>query len=154
EGVATGLAELGMGARELEAVVAGDERLSAVERLDIYANMYFFRLLDVLREDFPKLSSLLGDDAVHNLVTHYLLAFPPADASIPPAGARLREWVASREKNRPWLGELALLERKRTEVFDAPDGEALTLDALRAMAPAEFAALPVALVPAHAIFDA
>ena len=55
EGVEPGLAQLGLTASDLSAVIAGDERLSAIERLDIYANMYFFRLLDVLRDDFPKL---------------------------------------------------------------------------------------------------
>ena len=32
----------------LEALVHGDERLSAAERVDIYANAYFYRLLDCL----------------------------------------------------------------------------------------------------------
>jgi len=59
-GVAEGLAaekrlvaEGGMPAGGLDALVLGDDRLSAEDRVDIYANMYFYRLLDVLKEDFP-----------------------------------------------------------------------------------------------------
>jgi len=35
-----------------EALVHGDERLSSLERVDIYANAYFCRLLECLAEDF------------------------------------------------------------------------------------------------------
>jgi hypothetical protein len=42
----------------LEALVDGDERLSAVERVDIYADAYFYRLLDCLAEDCP--ATLVG----------------------------------------------------------------------------------------------
>jgi Putative DNA-binding domain len=37
----------------IEVLVLGDERLSALERMDIYANAYFYRLLDCLNEEFP-----------------------------------------------------------------------------------------------------
>jgi hypothetical protein len=37
----------------LEALVHGDQRLSAFDRIDIYANAYFYRLLECLGEDFP-----------------------------------------------------------------------------------------------------
>src|SRR6266571_3203730 len=31
---------------EIDAIFSGDDRLPALERIDIYANMYFYRLLD------------------------------------------------------------------------------------------------------------
>ena len=54
---------------------------------------------------------------------------------------------------RPWLVELARLERARVELFDGPEGEPLTLDELRARAPEEFVALPLPLVPSHTFLD-
>ena len=44
-----------------EALVHGDERLSAAERVDIYADAYFYRLLDCLGEDFPDHIGCVGD---------------------------------------------------------------------------------------------
>src|SRR5208283_4803243 len=68
-GVAEGLAaERTLGAGGLDDLVLGDERLSAEARVDIYANMYFYRLLDALKEDFPATLTVLGDDNFHNLV--------------------------------------------------------------------------------------
>ena len=62
---------------EVHELVVGDARLSAVERLEIYANMYFFRIRDVLRDEFPRTAALLGDSAFHDLVVDYLAAIPP-----------------------------------------------------------------------------
>ena len=53
--------ERGLASGVLEALVHGDERLSAFERVDIYANAYFYRLLECLGEDFPATLAVLGD---------------------------------------------------------------------------------------------
>ena len=44
--------ERGPAPRVLEALVHGDQRLSAFERVDTYANAYFYRLLECLGKDF------------------------------------------------------------------------------------------------------
>jgi len=155
EGVADGLRRIDMKPDELGRVIAGDARLDAVQRLDIYANMYFWRLLDILRGDYPALVAAVGDDAFHNLVTDYLLACPSAHPSVRNVGARLADFLAKQTlaAERPWLVELARLERARIELFDGPDAEPLTLDELRARAPEEFATLPLPLVPSHLFLD-
>ena len=70
-------------------------------------------------------------------------------------GARLAAFLAehSTARGRPWIPELARLERTRLELVDAADAEALTLDGARAMQPAELVALPLGLVPAHAVLE-
>jgi hypothetical protein len=50
---------------------------------------------------------------------------------------------------RPWLAELARLERARVEVFDGPDAATVSITALRAVAPERFGALRLSLVPSH-----
>jgi hypothetical protein len=55
EGVAKAL-----GSEDLSFLVHPDLRLGAVERLDIYADMYFYRLRDSLAEDFPKVAARIG----------------------------------------------------------------------------------------------
>src|SRR5258707_11424315 len=93
-GVAQGLAsERRMPAGGLDAIVLGDDRLSAEERVDIYANMYFYRLLDVLKEDFPATLRVLGDDNFHNLATGYLLEYPPTEPSVMYCGRNLAAFL-------------------------------------------------------------
>lgn len=156
EGVADGLRRLDMKPADLAAVISGDARLDAVARLDIYAEMYFWRLHDILREEHAALAVALGAAAFRNLVTDYLLACPSRHPSVRNVGARLPAFVAGHAlaAERPWLGELAALERARLEVFDGPDAEPLTVEALRALPPDAFATLPLPLVPSHAILEA
>src|SRR5271166_4575794 len=119
-GVAEGLAaERELGAGGLDAVVIGDDRLSAQERVDIYANMYFYRILDALKEDFPATLAVLGNDNFHNLVTGYLLEHPPTDPSITNCGSHLADYLRDHPMREaaPFIADLAKLERATVEVF-------------------------------------
>jgi hypothetical protein len=162
EGVAKELAKRGIPERDVAAIIGGDGRASAVERLDIYANMYFFRILDVLRGDYPKLVAVVGDEAFHDLATDYLQAHPSRHPSLRFAGAALpgflarqlpagqRPWLAER----PWLVDLAALEWARVDVFDRGDADLLAREALATVAPEDFAAIALAPVPASALVPA
>ncbi len=153
-GVAEGLAqEPALGPRGLDAIIQGDERMTARERLEIYADAYFSRLLDVLREDYPLTLAALGDDNFHNLVTGYLLEYPPTEPSIFFAGrylaAYLRTYPLAAE--RPWLAELAAFERAMLEAFHAPDAVPLDAAAMRAIPGADWPGVAVWLNPAARI---
>ena len=79
-GVADGLAQetiLPVGG--LDRLVAGDDRMTPVERVEIYANGYFYRILDVLKEDYPAVLAVVGADNFHNLATGYLIDYPPTE---------------------------------------------------------------------------
>jgi hypothetical protein len=151
EGVGKTLAAAGLDATAAEALVKGDDRLGAVDRLDVYANMYFFRLLEVLADAYPKVAAALGETAFHNLITGYLEACRPRHPSIAMAGDRLPEFLAGHPygAEKPWLVPLARLDRAYAEVFDGPDGETLTLDDVRALPPEQVATLPLKLIPCH-----
>lgn len=140
--------------RLLDAVVAGDARAPAVARMEIYAEMYFARLRDVLRDEYPKTLRLLGASAFQDLVGDYLLACPPGHPSLRELGGRLPAFLTEHRlgAERPWAAELARLERARLELFDGPDAEPLTIESLRAGPPERFATLRLRLVPAHALF--
>src|ERR1022692_2565876 len=152
EGAAKRLAELGRAPRDLETIVRSSGQLSAVERVDVYANMYFFRILEVLADEYAKIVTLVGADAFHNLVTDYLLACRPAHPSLREVGARLPTFLATHPlaEGRPWLAELAQLGRLRLRLFEGPDAEALTLDQIRALPPEALPELTLRAVPCHA----
>src|SRR5437867_1500066 len=60
EGATAGLAALSPREQAVCAsVVRADERLSAIERLDIYADMYFYRIRDALKEDFAAVAAVI-----------------------------------------------------------------------------------------------
>jgi hypothetical protein len=131
-------------------MIAGDTRLPAADRLDIYANMYFFRLLDCLKEDYPRLLEAIGSDRFHNLATDYLLACPSEHPSLRYLGARLPDFLAAHTLGREaeCLVDLARLEWARADLFDAADAPLLTRDTLSRLSPEEAADLRLRLVPA------
>jgi hypothetical protein len=154
-GVARALADEGAPPASLDALFAGDARLSALERLDVYANMYFFRIRDVLIEEYPRLVAALGDAAFHNLATDFVWRAPPRRFSMRDAGAELPAFLRAHAfgLERPELADLARLERERIEVFDAADAAPLVEADVRALGPDALGALALRFVPAHVVFD-
>lgn len=141
---------LGIARQEVERAFAGDDRLDAVGRLDVYANMFFFRIRDVLAEQFERVAEALGEAGFHDLVTDYLLACPPRTPSLREVGDRLPEFLREHEVSRehPWLPDLAALEWARLEVFDEADTPLLDLDHVRSVSADAFGSIPLALAPA------
>ncbi|HVN27936.1 MAG TPA: DNA-binding domain-containing protein [Candidatus Binataceae bacterium] len=155
-GVAEGLAnEQSLRPGGLASVIVGDDRLSAEERVDIYANMYFYRILDVLKEDFPATLATLGEERFHNLATGYLIEYPPSHFSISYAGQHLADFIRAHpiREDFPLLADLAQMERALIDVFHAADATPLDAEAMRAIPPEEWPSIRMRLHPAHQIIE-
>jgi hypothetical protein len=142
--------ERGLAPGVLEALVLGDERLSAFERVDIYANAYFYRLLECLGEDFPATLAVLWEDNFAALVRGYLLDHRPTEPSIVYAGLYLADFLDGHPfaERWPFVAELARLERAVLDVFHAADAPALGVEALRAIPSEEWPAVKLRVHPA------
>jgi hypothetical protein len=159
EGAAAALAASGaQGERlraEVEEQIAGDARLSATERLDIYAEQYFYRVHDCLAEDFPALRAVIGETRFHNLVTDYLLAHPSTHPSLRFVGRRLATFVVTHAlcARWPFLGDLVRLEWALLDAFDAADATPLTEATLAALPADAWAELRLRPVPSLRLLD-
>jgi hypothetical protein len=148
----------------LLAVVDGRGVLEAADRLAIYADMYRARLLDVLRDDFPRVQAAVGDEAFAGLVDRYLARQPPTNPSVRHLGHGLADFIAGEADAPPFLADLARLEWARVEVFDALDADPLRLTDLQSIPPEAWPALRFRPIPAcrsiecawpaHEIWDA
>jgi hypothetical protein len=138
----------------LAEVFVGDDRLSAVDRVDIYANMYFYRLLDCLREDFPRVEAALGGERFHNLVTDYLLHHPSRHPSLRYLGESMPEFIRSHAiaSEVPYVTDLARLEWGRVEAFDAPDVRPMTREDLARLPQERAGEVRMTLVPALGLY--
>ena len=153
EGVAAALRDEAAGTPPLDSVVRSDERLAAVHRLDVYANAYFFRIHDVLAEDYPTLRAALDETGFHDLVTSYLAVHPSTHPSLRWIGGRLPDFLrehaaaAGVRARCPQAADLADLEWAIETVFDAPDSAFATYEALAALPAGAWDALPLRLRP-------
>lgn len=68
--------------------------LSALQRISIYAQQYWQRLLPFLQKSYPTLLHLFGPTEFDELIAKpYLLAFPPDHWSLSKLGSRLPYWI-------------------------------------------------------------
>lgn len=135
--------------------VEGSGQLGAEDRVNIYAEMYYARLVDVLKSDFPRVATVLGCDRFHTIVSEYLALHPSTHPSLRYLGCCfpgfLQDCPASTDL--PFLSDLAALEWARVEVFDARDTELLRIEHLQGIAPDAWPTLKFQTIPAFQILQ-
>jgi hypothetical protein len=133
---ANGLIPLTRG--ELEKVVLRSSKLGAADRMRVYANAYYARLIDCLRESFPVLAQALGDEMFDSFAFEYLGAYPSRSYTLERLADHFADFLAETrpdldEEGDPpaetawpdFLIDLARLEHAIGEVFDGPGVERL-----------------------------
>lgn len=134
---------------ELSSALVGSTALPASQRLEIYQNMFWWRQIDALREDFPKLALLLGPEGFLQLARSAIRNSPSRHPDLSRLGGMLPAFLASQEVSlhRPDAADLARLEWGRSEVFF--EASASPKDATCLMLPEEtFLSSRLVLVPA------
>lgn len=106
-----------------DALLRSTDLVPARERLGLYHRQYWFRLIDSLAEDFPRVRGLLGGEACMAAIERHLLARPPACWTLRHLGADfagfLRADASIPEDLRPWAGALADYDYAHMRVFEA-----------------------------------
>jgi putative DNA-binding protein len=157
---------------ELASVIAPSRNLTAEERLSIYANAYYARLLECLADTFPVLARALGGEVFQSFAFEYLQQYPSRSYTLDRLGEDfprfLDETRPDREAADPAVGaepgepawpdfliDLARLEWAIAKVFDGPgvEGEPLLAPAdLEVLGPERFAVARLTPVPCLRLF--
>jgi hypothetical protein len=136
---------------ELEAVVRRSRNLTAAERLSIYANAYYARLLECLGACYPVLKRALGDEVFDSFAFEYLQRYPSRSYTLDRLGENFARFLDETRPDRDaggavdwpdFLIDLATLEWTIAKVFDGPGVEAqplLTPEALQSFPAERFA---------------
>lgn len=134
-------------------LVKPSRTLSAAERVQIYANMYHWRLHDALAEDFPAVRAYVGTQEFARLVSAYLAAHPPSSFTVRDTGQHLPNFVDTSPwaNTFPFLADIARFEWTLLTVFDGIDSPIMTEADLRQLPPNAWPALRLQLIPAHAL---
>lgn len=146
----TDLVKTDPGAVPLTSWISGRDEAAAAERAQRYANMYFYRLLDILAQDYGFLQKLIGEARFEQLVREYLEAYPSAYPSVRHVGRYLAEFLETSPlaAEIPWIADFATLEWSRAEVFDRAAAPVLTQEDLAAVQPADWETLAFKTIPA------
>lgn len=102
--------------------VTPSKTLTALERVDVYREMYWLRLREALAIDYPELQRFVGNDQFDQLCDAYVLKYPSRSYTLNRLGDHMPKFLAENGfellKRRPFVTDLARLELMMTEVFD------------------------------------
>jgi hypothetical protein len=115
--------------------VTGTARADASTRLEIYANAYRLRLLEVLQLDYEALHALIGDGEFDSLGRAYIDHYPSVYPNIRWIGGNMCRFLRENTPycTHPVLAEMAEFEWALRSAFDAGDVDPLTVDEVAAI---------------------
>jgi hypothetical protein len=128
------------GTNTISPEIAPDERFSADKRLKVYFDAYRIRLMEILKLDFPKTHTLLGDEEFEQAFLTYLLQFPSTHFSVRYFGQHFSQFLAT---TAPYshcqvFAEMANFEWSISFTIDAKDAKIVTQQALAQINPANW----------------
>ena len=86
--------------KEAAKFIMPNQSLQAYQRIEIYNQQYWWRLINALQEAFPLLLRLFGfTDFNQTIAISYLKKFPPNDWTLNVLGDRLPKWIKERYKS-------------------------------------------------------
>lgn len=118
--------------------------LSNVARIEVYAEMYWLRMRDTLREAFPSVRQQVGDETFDVWVARFMRAHPSTNPSLDRFGAAFPRFLADVH---PPLADCATLEWAQAESFIAPDAPTASFAELQAVDSEKWAAVTLTAHP-------
>lgn len=115
-----------------------EQGMDPAKRIEIYANAFFARLLEVASELYPKMVLHLGEDNFNSLWATFYHLHPPEGHNLRAAGSGIAEFISETFPERIFLRDLAILETTCIEIFDALTDPPLTMDDVGQIAPEDW----------------
>lgn len=135
----------------VETVIAPSNSLTSQERINIYRNGYFLRLLECFKHEFKGLHHALGDEMFNHFVWMYLQAYPSTSYTLNELGKMFPTYLQkSLEDNlngsepdwwQLFIVDVAKFERAYVETYNGTGHESLESNEL-------FEDIPLKLSPA------
>jgi len=137
--------------RNIETVVMPSRSQSSIDRLGIYAHMYYARLIEVMTEEYPTTRRILGDEAFERSCRRYIERHPSTERTLQRLSAGFPAFLTRHlpAGRRSVLAiDVARIERAMEDVFDAPLGVPLEHGQVATIGPEEWVRLRVQPSPA------
>ncbi len=143
-------------ARDLVSVVLPSKSLTSGERLDIYAYMYYARLIEVMEAEYPTVRHILGPREFAAACRRFVAKHPSRSRTLNTLSAKFPHFLARTlpRSNRSGLAaDVARIERAMEDVFDAPRAEPMTAAELAAIGGGEWERVTLEVNPALQLLE-
>src|SRR5574337_52691 len=135
----------------IEQSIVNEENINAKERLAIYKEGYYRRLIDLLAIDFPTLKTLMSDQ-FESVIQHYLQQYPSKHYLPTFLGQYLAPYLKANTDNLLWQ-EMESLEYLMIQVADKKNEVVLTLEKLSKLPPEQWASVKFILCQSLAVAE-
>lgn len=135
--------------------ISSTQFLSNIDRLAIYGNAYYARLIEVLMDDYEAIHGLLGDEQFDTLCRKYIDTYPSKYFTLRWFGQYMAEYINANEpySQHEYLYEMAKFEWMFTDAFDAEDANVITDSEVSAIPAESWPSLTVSLHPSVHWFE-
>ena len=109
-----------------------DQASEAALRMAVYQNNYAHSLREALKDSYPVVLRLVGDDFFHALAMEFIQNQPPLKASLQTYGLDFIQFILEHPQCEPlpFLADIAQIEYLYIQCFHAPEHEAINLNHL------------------------
>jgi hypothetical protein len=118
----------------IEGFIKPNDRLTSFERIEIYNRQYWYRLIDIVYDDYPGVLAVIGNDRFRKMARAYLAEFPSRSFTLRNLGSHMPEFFERHpEWGRPHVRmaqDMARFEWAQTVAFDGPAKPPISSDDL------------------------
>lgn len=127
----------------------------AKQRLEIYEDAYYLRLLESLQLDYEVIYALMGEEQFDHWGRLYIQHFPSTFRSVRWFGKTFGNFLRESRNfdDKPWIIEMAAFEWSLTETFDGPDCSVVTVEEMVTIPPDAWPTLQFSLQPTFKMLD-
>ena len=132
-----------------DGVIGPDGELSAL-RFAVYRNNVTVGLIEALKDSYPVVKKIVGDEFFSTMARVFVSAHPPVSPVMLQYGAGFAEFIEGFEPatGLPYLADVARIERAWTETFHSADAEPLSGNDFAKIGHADMPRLQLRLHPA------
>lgn len=118
------------------------------DRLAVYSDAYYLRLVDILAKEFPRLKKFCGEEKFDEAAFRYLDQHPSQHYSLYRFANHFSRFLKTYFNGEPIIAELAVFERALSDVLLAGNGQRISFQALLDLSPEQWPAMKLILHPA------
>jgi hypothetical protein len=128
-------------------LVESTSTLSAERRLDIYHNAYRARLAELLADTYERVVLYIGEDSFDGAARNFIEGHPPTSRNLRNYGSTFPAFLAEYFPDDPEVAELAEMDLRLRNAFDATDADTLRAADIADVQPQEWDSVVFALHP-------
>ena len=123
-------------ARDLEETVLPSDQLTSLERISVYADMYFWRFIEIMSEEYPTVEHLLGAERFQQVVRDYVTRHPSTYYNLNRLSVKFPQYLLEEARelpHQPFVAAVAMVERIMEDAFDAPRREKVSPETIQSI---------------------